>query len=239
LAAGTVTIIGLAVAVIGVGVRLIAAFKPPQSQQAKDALGNAGYGLIIAGLFILGALVWVLYIPIAFQWPIRWSTPKSGTPPEVAPVENPSSVSPPPAVQSSGSTVQGDKHIGTTWALELSQVLNRLPKPCTIKVTAPNLNDEVPSVIAWVVSYGNPSGQAICSPAPSPSGPLNEDEPLPLTPTTEPGVVVHLDANFAAGHDIANYLDRCGLLVRISHRIPPNSPPNFLWIDIGPASPWK
>jgi hypothetical protein len=133
----------------------------------------------------------------------------------------------------------GGSRIGTTFALQLAQLLNRLPKPCTIKFTAPGHSDEVASVISWVVSYGNPSGQAICSPAPSEAGPLNENAPAPLKPTTESGIIVHWDASFTAGQDVANALDHLGLFVRTSHRIPEHSPSNFIWIDVGPGSPWK
>jgi hypothetical protein len=34
-------------------------------------------------------------------------------------------------------------------------------------------------------------------------------------------------------------LDNSTLRVSVSHRMPKGSPPNLIWIDIGPGSPWK
>jgi len=70
-----VAIIALSVAIIGVGVRLIAAFKPPKSERAKNALGIFGYGCIGVGLIILIAVAWSL--PFTFQLPVRWNTTAS------------------------------------------------------------------------------------------------------------------------------------------------------------------
>lgn len=64
-------IIGLGVAVVGVGVRLIAAFGPPKSERVKNALGYAGYAVLVIGLLMLVGVAWEL--PFTFQWPVRWS----------------------------------------------------------------------------------------------------------------------------------------------------------------------
>jgi hypothetical protein len=51
-----VAIIGIALGIIGIGVRLIVAFKPPVSNLAKELLGWSGYACITAGIIMLLAL---------------------------------------------------------------------------------------------------------------------------------------------------------------------------------------
>ncbi len=155
------------------------------------------------------------------------------------PTEQPTiSASPPPVVPPNSTTVQGNNHIGTTFSLQLAQMLGRLPKPCNIKLTSPNGSD-LASVISWVVSYGNPSGASICSLTGNDSEPPNADEPTAVMPNSNPGMVVHWDAKFVETQPILHFFDSCGVKVSISHRLPPNAPANFIWIDIGPGSPWK
>jgi hypothetical protein len=129
-------------------------------------------------------------------------------------------------------------HIGTTLSLQLAQMLGRLPKPCTIKLTSQS-KDDLASVIGWVVSYGSLSGGAICSLVGNDAEPPNIDDPQPIKPTSDSGMVVHWDAGSADAQPIAHFFDSCGVRVSVSHRLPPNASANFIWIDIGPGSPWK
>lgn len=140
---------------------------------------------------------------------------------------------PPPAAPNSGTHI-----IGTTFSLQLAQMLGRLPKPCNIKLTDQSGGD-LPSVISWVVSYGNPEGTAICSLTGNNSEPPNADEPTTVMPTSNPGMVVHWDAKFVETQPVVHFFDSCGVKVSVSHRLPPNTPANLIWIDIGPGSPWK
>jgi hypothetical protein len=94
-------------------------------------------------------------------------------------------------------------------------------------------------VIGWVVSYGSLSGGAICSLVGNDAEPPNIDDPQPIKPTSDPGMVVHWDAGSADAQPIAHFFDSCGVRVSVSHRLPPNASANFIWIDIGPGSPWK
>ncbi len=231
--AGIVAIIALAFSIIGVGVRLIVAFKAPESPLVKSALGNIGYACLLGGLAVLVGLAWNLYSPLSFQPPLRWVKPVE-TPTVAQPI-----ISPTPIIQSSGSIAQASgNHIGTTFSLQLAQMLGQLPKPCTVKLTTQS-NDDLASVIVWVVSYGSPLGGAICSLVGKDTEPPDIDNPKEPKLTSDPGAVVHWDKAKIDAQPIAHFFDSSGVKVSISHRLPPNPPVNFVWIDIGPGSPWK
>jgi hypothetical protein len=219
-------LLGFAIAIIGVGVRLIVAFKPPESEQAKSILGNLGYVLFGIGTVIVAVVGWIAYVPVGFQSPVKWRLLSNGQQAQQA--------TPLPIVSSPVVN-----HLGTTLSLQLAQTLDRLPKPCNIKVTPQSNSGDLPSLISWVVSYGNPSGGAICSLTGGDSEPPDADAPTAVTPTSESGMVVHWDPKFVEAQAIVHFFDSSGVKVSISHRIPPNAPANFIWNDIGPGPPWK
>jgi hypothetical protein len=128
--------------------------------------------------------------------------------------------------------------IGPILAVELASTFEQLPKPCTVKTTAPP-QTELASTITWILTYGSPSGDLICTVESANPGPPNVDEPAPPAPTIEPGIVIHWNQNYKPGERIAHFFDADGFKVRVSHRLPTNSPPGMIWLDIGPGSPWK
>lgn len=166
-------------------------------------------------------------------WVVRsWEAPKQTEPMT-------SERSQQPAVPVSPSPAPNGSHVGTTFSLQLAQTLGRLPKPCNIKLTDQSGGGDLPSVINWVVSYGSPEGTAICSLTGEDHEPPGADVPSAVMPTSYPGMVVHWDPKFVEGQSIAHFFNSCGVKVRISHRLPQNASANFVWIDIGPGSPWK
>jgi len=198
--------------------RILRAGNPPTVASQSRAWSFVHYWP--TGLGVLIAMVIFLRPNLQSLVPVLFPSPQS------------------PSVQSAPSSPAAN-HIGTTFGLQLAQMLDRLPKPCAIKVTDPNKQDELSSLIRWVVSYGNPSGGAICSLIGNNSEPPNIDNPPAVAPTTAPGMVVHWDFTSGSVQAVVHFFDSAAVKVSISHRLPPNAPPNFIWIDIGPGSPWK
>lgn len=123
--------------------------------------------------------------------------------------------------------------IGPISAVELVQTFEQLPTPCVVDVTAPSDNENLRGTLAWILQYG-----AKCQIAGAPSPP-NADEPQSSEPNTKPGLVIHWASNFVEGENVVHFFDSSAFKVSISHRLPPNSNPHLIWIDIGPGPPWK
>jgi len=126
--------------------------------------------------------------------------------------------------------------IGPIHAVELVSIFQRLPSPCVVKVTAPTDNENLRATLEWILQYG-----AKCEIASTPMVPPSADEPqfAEVQPNTKPGVIIHWAPDFSSGENIALFFDSSTYKVAISHRLPPNSNPHLVWIDIGPGSPWK
>jgi hypothetical protein len=190
-----------------------------------------GIGIILLGAAIIGAGIWRLNVPPT-PTPISTESPKA--PPAVSPTASP--IASPTIVQSWNTppSARGGP-VGPIFAAEFVQWLSdHLPKPCLVKVTAPQ-NSELGNTIRWLVEYGG--GKGLCAIYSGDSGPPNVDDPSPQT--NEPGIVIHSHADFAPAERIAHFFHSSDFNVRVSYRMPPQSPPNLLWIDIGPGSPWK
>ncbi len=126
--------------------------------------------------------------------------------------------------------------IGPIMAIEIVQTFQQLPQPCVVKVTAPSENDNLRSTLNWILEYG-----AKCEIAPMTLGPPNADEPqsAELQPNSNSGMIIHWAADYPSGENASHFFDSSTFKVSISHRLPPNSNPHLIWIDIGPGSPWK
>jgi hypothetical protein len=132
--------------------------------------------------------------------------------------------------------------IGPILAVEVVQWFSQLPKPCLVKLTYASDNQNLGRTLDWILSYGDPTkvnGGAICDMHPDVLSPPNIDEPSSPRKTTDPGIVVHWNENFTQPKESHISLMPMGFNVKVSHRLPPNSPPNLIWLDIGPGSPWK
>lgn len=125
---------------------------------------------------------------------------------------------------------------GPIMAVEIVQTFEELPKPCVVKVTAPPENENLRGTLNWILQYG-----AKCDIAENPIGPPNVDEPqsAEVQPNGNPGIIIHWAADYSWGENAAHFFDSSSFKVSISHRLPPNSNPHLIWIDIGPGSPWK
>ena len=126
--------------------------------------------------------------------------------------------------------------LGPIAAVQLAQTLDALPKPCLIKLTGPH-ESELRKTIEWIVVYGHANQQPICSiqqDSPIPSA----DEP-PLKLNEQPGIIVHWNEPGVSAEKVAYFFIGMGMKASSSRILPPRSPNNLIWIDIGPGSPWK
>jgi hypothetical protein len=126
--------------------------------------------------------------------------------------------------------------LGPILAVELLDVFQQLPKPCAAKVTAPHDNENLRATMAWILQYG-----AKCEIVGDSSGLPNADEPrsAQVLPNTNAGIVVHWSSDYPVGGNVAHWFDTSTFKVSTSLRLPPNSDPHLVWIDVGPGSPWK
>jgi len=116
--------------------------------------------------------------------------------------------------------------IGPIAAVEL---VSAFRKPCVVAVTASKDKPNLKSTIMWLLTQA--------------SGCETYDAGLPSTDAsypkkTEPrGMVIHWNENNRSGEQIARFFEADGYIVRVSHQLPPNSPPLLIWIEFGPGSP--
>ena len=81
---------------------------------------------------------------------------------------------------------------GPIMAVELLQTFQQMPKPCVVKVTAPQENNNLRGTILWILQNA-----ANCEVADNPIGPPNIDEPASIVkPTTDAGIVIHYSTDF-------------------------------------------
>jgi hypothetical protein len=162
----------------------------------------------------------------------------------IQPPNPPSVVSPLPTSPSTWDTppsAQGGP-IGPILAIEFVQAFDALPKPCKVMISAPQ-GSHLRETLYWLLNYGGssrgPGGTAVCEMESPALSPQNVDEPNPIKPNPETGIIIHWDQSFTSGEQVAHWFDADGFNVRISHHLPNNSPSNLIWIDIGPGNPWK
>jgi hypothetical protein len=123
--------------------------------------------------------------------------------------------------------------IGPITAVEVLQEFEKLPKPCVGRVRTAEDTRELGGTLVWILQYG-----AGCRLEESPTPPdINAPQPPPIPGTS--GLVIRWKEQFKPGEGIAHFFDFAGFRVRISHDLPRDSPPNSVWIDIGPGSPMK
>jgi hypothetical protein len=151
---------------------------------------------------------------------------QASSPPMALPT-SPTAPRPPPSQE---------RPLGSTFSIQLAQILEAFPKPCLIKLTGPH-NTELFRTIDWVIAYGRSDMQPICSRLEDNPIP-NADEQLPKrAPDGE--LIVHWSPPNKQAEKLALFFIGVGLKTSSSHILPPRSPDNLVWIDIGSGSPWK
>jgi hypothetical protein len=104
-----------------------------------------------------------------------------------------------------------EHQIGSTFSIQLAQLLHDLHQPCLLKITNAS-KSELGGLIYWVLSSGSLSKGPLCGFQPNNSMP-NADVPL-VKPTSDPGVLVHWKANYPDGEKIADFFDVSNANVR-------------------------
>jgi hypothetical protein len=127
--------------------------------------------------------------------------------------------------------------VGPIAAVEIVDLFRKLPQPCLVRVTYHDDTKEFGETLKWILTQ--PQG-ASCKEDQQPNEPISVDTQgeTPI-PTNESGIVFHCKQTFAAGNELAQTLYRSGYRIVMSHKMPPNSQDNLVWLDIGHGSPWK
>jgi len=126
--------------------------------------------------------------------------------------------------------------LGPILAVELVQTFKDLPQPCQVRLTVADDKINLARTLSWLLGRSPNDGAAGCEVTGEQLAlPYIE---MPMHRTNDPGVVIHWNSDFRPGEHIAHFFDASGFNVRISHDLP-TGPPNQIWIEIGPGSPWK
>ena len=133
--------------------------------------------------------------------------------------------------------------IGPELAAVFMYKFDQLPKPCAVKITAPdNGKSELATTLGWLLTNGRNGGGGapdICVVESPDLPPIDADDPTSLKKNGDKGIIIHWNPDYQQGDGIARWFDANGFIVSTSHRLPKGSPENLIWIDIGPGSPWK
>lgn len=128
------------------------------------------------------------------------------------------------------------ERLSPTFAIEVVQEFSKLAKPCLVRLRASTETaaQHLRSDLRWILTYG-----AGCSVDESVQ-PINVDAATEPPPNKSRGLIIRWHEGFEPGAHIARVFDDDGgLVVKISHQMPPTAAANLIWIDIGPGSPWK
>jgi len=121
----------------------------------------------------------------------------------------------------------------------LTQRFEELPKPCRLKISGPRSALKLRDSLIFIDAH-KPTGPCEIIDNASDAKDELSDVDLLATAVANPGITVRWRSGFDAGEKFRDEMLSLGsLIVRSGHKLPPNSPPNLIWIEIGNGSPWK
>jgi hypothetical protein len=125
--------------------------------------------------------------------------------------------------------------VGPIFAAEMVQAFKGLPQPCAVRVTAPDKGSFVNTIQPLLI---RPTYGAGCMLWTRPFGqPLSLINRPPLS--SVPGVVIQWNSVLKQGDLIVKFFESNNFIVSVSHDLPELAPPNLIWLDFGPGSPWR
>lgn len=122
---------------------------------------------------------------------------------------------------------------GPITSVEIATAFRSLRHPCYVMVTAQPSTRVFGDALRWILTQPEGGG---CTSWREPSP--REVGTAPILHTSQGGIVIHYRSSFASARRIVRQFVGA-FNVEISHAMPPTSPENLVWIDIGPGSPWK
>ena len=125
---------------------------------------------------------------------------------------------------------------GPIFAVELVAGFKTLPQ-CLLRITSASVTTHFKDALRWILTENQTGGAAGCRIWDEPRLPKADSSLVQLN--SNRGIIIHWNVSFNDGERAANMLQNFGLLLSASNRMPPDSPSNLIWIDIGPGSPWK
>jgi len=120
--------------------------------------------------------------------------------------------------------------IGPIAALGFWSLLQKVPKPCTIRITSLADNENMRQTLRWIADF------AKCEMF-NETGVKSIDEHK--NEFQEAGFLIHYEENNKFGEAVAHFFDSMAAKVLTSHKLPKNAGVDLIWIEIGPGSPWR
>ncbi|MGB9382984.1 hypothetical protein [Candidatus Binatus sp.] len=126
-----------------------------------------------------------------------------------------------------------------SWPLDLERNLLAVAKPCLLKISAVKEQMKLRSVLAQIANE-NSACTVVDDLADQDQSP-SEFRDLDAMPIPQQaGLSIHWNKDAQPrGESIAGWFYGLGFIVNRGDKLPPNSKPTEIWIDIGPGSPWQ
>jgi hypothetical protein len=123
--------------------------------------------------------------------------------------------------------------------LNLEHSVQSLNGQCSFKVSATRENQAFRSVLINALTMNTGCKPWITKLDADPDSFRDLDAPPTPSPVGS-GLTLRWSKDFSNGEQIANWIDGNGFKIAgEGHAMPPDSPPNLMWIQIGDGSPWK
>jgi hypothetical protein len=125
---------------------------------------------------------------------------------------------------------------GPIGPIQAAEMVQEIQKPCTFKITSSEDKINLQSTIRWLIANGSQC-EIWNDSTGIPSADTRSEQVI--KPTQDRGLVIHWNETNVSGEKVAHFFQSSGYIVRTSHRMPPNSPPDLIWLDFGPGSPFR
>ena len=119
-------------------------------------------------------------------------------------------------------------------ALVIESAFLHLPRPCAVKLSATSGNFNARNILRAII-VRNAACEIVDDQKDLQAGPVDVD--APPDPKIN-GLIVRWNESYSGGEEVFRILS--GFLKVVSgHKMPPDSPTNLIWIQVGDGYPWK
>jgi hypothetical protein len=123
-----------------------------------------------------------------------------------------------------------------SWPLDLEGHFMGVTKPCFVKISAVKEHMKLRNVLAQIANE-NSACTVVDDTADQIPSEMRDLDAMPIPP---PGLSIHWNNETQPhGESIAGWFSGIGFIVKRGDKLPPNSKPTEIWIDVGPGFLWQ